>query len=84
MKAVLPASFISFVLLHQMNYTSVTRSGWSPCCVSSLCLAVPSPPQGETEARERLRKPDTNRFRDVILIYAKLIIFFAKWNMFGK
>ena len=26
----------------------------------SLRVAVPSPPQGETEARERLRKPDSN------------------------
>ena len=27
----------------------------------SLRVAVPSPPQGEVEARERLRKPDSNR-----------------------
>ena len=27
----------------------------------SLRVAVPSPPQGETAARERLRKPDSNR-----------------------
>ena len=39
----------------------------------SLRVAVPPPPQppGETEARERLGKPDTNGFRDVTLIYAK-------------
>ena len=52
---------ISFALLHQMNYASVTQSGWSPFCVSSLCVAVPSLPEGETEARECLRKLDTNR-----------------------
>ena len=27
----------------------------------SLCVAIPSPHQGETEGRERLRKPNTNR-----------------------
>ena len=27
----------------------------------SLRVVVPPPPQGETEARERLRKPVTNR-----------------------
>ena len=44
-----------------MNYASVTQSGWSPFCVSILCVAVPSLPEGETEARECLRKLDTNR-----------------------
>ena len=37
----------------------------------NLRVVVPPPPQGETEARERLRKPVTNLFRDVTLIYAK-------------
>ena len=33
-----------------------------PELISSLHVAVPSPnPQGETEATERLRKPDTFR-----------------------
>ena len=46
--------------------------------LDSLLVAVPSP-DGETEARERLRKPDTNRVpqRLFIMFFCDTICFFV-------
>ena len=59
--AVLPASYYKLCVVTS-NELRFSDTEW---LVTILCiypmLAVPSPPKGETEARECLRKLDTNR-----------------------